>query len=388
MLKDVLSLGYRPFFMLGALNAVAAMLPWLYMLGGGAVPTQGWPPHTLHAHEMLYGTVVPAIAGFLLTAVPNWTGTNPITGRSLAGLVALWMAGRVALVVAGPVDPVLVAVVDIAFLPALAGVVGLPILRARTLRNLPVVIVLLGLAVANAAMHYGLRAPSAPALRAGTMGSVYLVVLLMLIISGRITPLFTRNALARRGVEVAIPSRRTLGAVAIGAAVLALAVDLVRPQADLSAGLALAAGPLLIARQAGWQPARVMDQPMLWVLHLGHAWIAIGFLLHGLSLLTESIVGAGALHAFTAGAMGTLILGVMSRVSLGHGGQAIEASRATGLMFALVSVGALLRVSGALLAGPLYVPAILVGGMLWTSAWLLFCVTYGSVLVGLRKERV
>jgi uncharacterized protein involved in response to NO len=386
MLAVALSRGFRPFFLLAALNAAAAMVPWLYVLWGGAVPTQGWPAPTLHAHEMLYGTVVPVIAGFLLTAVPNWTNTTPISGRPLGGLVALWMAGRIALVLAGPVAPLVVAAVDVAFLPVLAAVVGLPIVRSGKLRNFPVVLVLLGLALANAAIHYGLRAPHAAALRTGTTGTVYLVVMLMLIISGRIVPLFTRNALSRSGLDVSVSTPPVVGGLALATALIALALDLAQPRSELAAWLALAAAPLLLARQGFWQPLRVVGEPMLWILHLGHAWLALGFALHGLSALSGQLVGAGALHAFTAGAMGTLILGVMPRVALGHTGRPIVASPATIAMFMLVILGAVLRVAGALSTGPSYRPTVLAGGTLWTSAWLVFCVVYWRTLLGPRVE--
>ncbi len=105
MFRDAFSVGYRPFFFLAALNAWGAMLTWLYVLWGGTVATQGWPPQTLHAHEMIYGTVVPVIAGFLLTAVPNWTATARVSGKSLLGLVLLYLAGRVVLVLSGPIAP-------------------------------------------------------------------------------------------------------------------------------------------------------------------------------------------------------------------------------------------------------------------------------------------
>lgn len=386
MLSTTFSAGFRPFFLLAALNAFASMAPWLTLLFGGTVPTQGWPPHTLHAHEMLYGTVVPVIAGFLLTAVPNWTSTKPVSGVPLAALVGLWLAGRVALVLAGPVDRVLVAAIDVAFLPVLALTVGWPIVRSGSWRNTPVVAVLVGLAVANTFIHYGLNAFQPAARRGGTFGAVYLVVVLMLIISGRIVPLFTRNHFARQGVDANVSTPRGVGAVALAAAVVALALDVVQPGSEIAAWVALVAALLLLARQSGWQPLRIRGQPMLWILHLGHAWIALGFALLGLSALSVRLVGAGALHAFTAGAMGTLILGVMPRVALGHTGRAIEASPATVAMFLLAIVGAALRVAGAASTGPWVRPTLLAGGLLWSTAWVVFLVAYGKVLVGPRVE--
>jgi uncharacterized protein involved in response to NO len=381
LLRDLFSAGFRPFFLLAGMNACVSMLPWLYVLGGGVVPTRGWPAQTLHAHEMIYGTVVPVIAGFLLTAVPNWTGAVRVQGAPLFGLSLLYLAGRAALLLAGPVDPFQVALVDVAFLPALAFFVGRPIVSTGNWRNLGVVGVLIGLALANAAIHRGLAVGEGSLLRGGTWGAVYLVVMLMLIISGRITPAFTRNALRAKGLEVEVVSRRRVGAAAIALAAMAMLADAIEPRSGLAAGLALVAFPLLLVRQSGWQFRRTLDQPMLWILHLGHAWLAVGFACLGLSNAFGVGIGAAALHAFTAGAMGTLILGMMPRVSLGHSGRPIEASRATVAMFVCVIAGALIRIVGA--AGPveLYRPSVLFGGGLWTAAWIVFTIAYWRVLV-------
>jgi uncharacterized protein involved in response to NO len=251
VLETLFSRGYRPFFLLGAINAWASMATWLAFLAGTQISTQGWPPATLHAHEMIYGTVVPAIAGFLLTAVPNWTNTAPIIGGRLAGLALLWLAGRGALVLAGPVDPTAVAVVDVAFLPVLAWSVGRPILRAGSWRNIPVLAVLLGLAAANAAIHLGLARSDPAALRVGTYGAVYLVVALMLIVAGRLVPLFTRNALRRQGLLAPVSTNRAVGFFAVATAILTMGLDLATPMSRASAWLAWVAAPLPLLRQAG-----------------------------------------------------------------------------------------------------------------------------------------
>jgi uncharacterized protein involved in response to NO len=384
-MRNLFSQGYRPFFLLAAIDTWASMLLWLYLLSGRSVPIQGWPPQSLHAHEMMYGTVVAVIAGFLLTAVPNWTSTARVSGPPLVVLVLLYLAGRVALVLSGSLDPVWVAAIDVAFLPVLAVFVGWPILQTRNWRNLPVVAVLLGLALANAAIHSGVLESRYVLLRAGTYASVYLVVVLMLIISGRIVPAFTRNALRRNGVEAEVLNRAILGPVSIGVACLALAVDLTLPRSIVGAVLALVAAPLLLLRQSGWQFGKTLGQPMLWVLHVGHAWLAVGFGCLGLSRVFDIGIGAAALHAFTAGAMGTLILAMMPRVSLGHQGRPVEATAATVWMFMLVIVGAAIRVVGA--SGPVgfYFPSLLLGGGLWTCAWILFSVCYSRMLFERRR---
>lgn len=384
-MRNFFSQGYRPFFLLAAINVCFSMIPWLLMLSGRNVPTQGWPPQTLHSHEMIYGTVVAVIAGFLLTAVPNWTSTARVSGPPLVVLVLLYVAGRAALALSGPIAPVWVAAIDVAFVPVLAVFIGWPILQSRNWRNLPVLGVLLGLMLANAAIHTGVLESSYILLRAGTYSSVYLVVVLMMIISGRVVPAFTRNALRRSGVEAVVSIRTILGPVAVGAACVALVADLVMPRSIVGALLALVAAPLLLVRQSGWQFGKTLGQPMLWILHVGHAWLAVGFACLGLARVFDIGIGAAALHAFTAGAMGTLILGIMPRVSLGHQGRPIEATPATVWMFALVIIGAMIRVVGA--SGPVgfYVPSLQIGGGLWTGAWILFGLFYSRILFAARS---
>lgn len=380
------SAGFRPFFFLAACNAWASMLPWLAVLGGTEVPTQGWPPYILHAHEMLYGTVVPVIAGFLLTAVPNWTRRPAVTGGRLLGLVLIYLAGRIALVMAGPVDHFTVAVVDVAFLPCLALFVGVPIVRAGNWRNLPVLLILLALAAANVSIHLGLARGDALLLQRATRGAVYLIVILMLVISGRVVPSFTRNALIDRARAERIASPPGLDALAFASAGVAMGLELFAPTSPLFGPAALLAGVATLVRMHGWQTIATLRQPMLWVLHAGHAWIAIGFLCMGLSSLLSIGIGAAALHGFTAGAMGTLMLGMMSRVALGHTGRAIEADRLTTVMFVLAIAGALVRVVGGLGPAFAYRPSMLLGGGLFTIAWFLYTWNYTRKLVSARVD--
>jgi len=180
--------------------------------------------------------------------------------------------------------------------------------------------------------------------------------------------------------------RRRLGGVAIVVAAIAMFADWIEPRGNLAALLGLAAFPLLLIRQSGWQFQRVLNLPMLWILHLGHAWLALGFAFLGLSNALGIGIGAAALHTFTAGAMGTLILGMLPRVTLGHSGRPIEASRTTVVAFACVIVGASIRILGA--AGPTqgYLPSVLLGGCLWSFAWFLFTVAYWRILVSPRLD--
>lgn len=383
MSSHLLSVGYRPFFLLAGVNAWGTMSAWLIALAGGRPPTQVWPPPTYHAHEMIFGTVVAVIAGFLLTAVPNWTGTARVAGGRLAGLALLHAAGRLVLLFSGSIGPVQAALVDVAFLPCLAILIALPILRTRNWRNLPVVAVVLGMAAANVAVHRGLALADYRLLRVGTHGAVYLVVILMLIIAGRVVPNFTRNALMRSGIEVRVRNRPRWGPLAVGVACLALVADLAWPDSRVGGVLALLAAPLLVVRQSGWQFPDTLRYPMLWVLHVGHFWLAIGFACIGISTLWAVGIGAAALHALTAGAMGTLMLGMMTRVSLGHSGRPIEAGSGTVWIFALVILGATIRILGAWgwEAAAIYQPSVLIGGALWTAAWVLFSLLYTRILI-------
>jgi uncharacterized protein involved in response to NO len=335
----------------------------------------------MHAHEMIYGTAVAVIAGFLLTAVPNWTGRPRLGAGALSGLVLLYLAGRVAVYLLGVLGPLWIAILDVAFLPVLTVLILRPIVSSRNWRNLPVVAVLFVLALANAAIHMALVQRDQATLRAGIYASVYAVVMMMIIISGRIVPAFTRNAERARGSDAIVLERKYVGPLSMLIACAALLADLWQPRGGFASGLAFLAAPLLLVRQSGWQFRRVLDRPMLWILHVGHFWIVVGFLCLGLSNVSGFGIGAAALHALTAGAMGTLILGMMPRVALGHSGRPIEASAATVWMFGLVIAGALVRVIGAAGAAALYRPGLLLGGGLWTTAWIVFLFSYGPILI-------
>ncbi len=374
------SVGFRVFFWLGAVNAVASLATWLGFLSGLAIGTQGWPPHSLHAHEMLHGTVVPAIAGFLLTAVPNWCATTPLRGAPLAGLAALWLIGRVGLASADFLPRGFVALLDVAFLPALAVVVGIPIVRSRKARNIAVLLVLLALAAGNALMHVALMQSNVSLLRAGLYASVYLAVFLILIIGGRVVPLFTRNALRREGLDIDVESNRQVGALALAATGLALVLDLVAPGATAGGIVALAAALLLAARQAFWKPFQTFGLPLVWILHVGHGWIAVGLACHGAAVLAAALPPSAALHCFTAGAMGCMILGMMMRVSLGHTGRPIVASRLAILAFVAVIFSALVRVFAPLLAPHYALLSFQLSGTAFAMGYLLFAIEFTPYL--------
>src|SRR5690606_36073890 len=295
--------------------------------------------------EMIFGFVAAAIAGFLLTAVPNWTGRLPVAGWPLALLAGLWLAGRIAVFTSTWLGPWPAAVIDAAFLPVFAAVVLREIVAGRNWRNLKVAIPVVLLALCNIAVHaetVGLAEGSAqPALYL----AVFLVLTLISIVGGRIVPSFTRNWLAKRRARSLPRGHQGFGGVALAwVPVLGLAW-VFAPDAPAPAALALAAALAHAARLALWRGWRTTAEPLLWILHVGYAWLPIGFALLGAALVSDAVARSAALHALTAGAFGTMILAVMTRASLGHSGRALTASPATTLCYVLAIAAALVRVA-------------------------------------------
>jgi len=362
------------------------VLAWL-AIWQGSLPAPRWlAPAWWHGHEMVFGLAAAAIAGFLLTATPVWTARPALTGRPLAALFALWLAGRTAMWCAGALPAWLVALVDLAFLPALAAVLARTLWRSGQRRNYGVLGVVGALALANAAVHaqaLGLASASAPrALRF----AVDAVVLLIVVIGGRITPAFTSNALARRGSLVPIPSRPHVDRLAVTVVALAALADLVAPRSVASGVLASAAGLAVALRLAGWQTWRTLGDPLVWSLHAGMAWVAIGLLLVGAADLGGAIPDRSGLHALGAGAMGSMILAVMTRVGLGHTGRPLVLPKGGVGTYALVHMGALLRVVAPTQAPAVEMPLLLSGGLLWAGAFWLFASVYAPILTRPRPD--
>jgi uncharacterized protein involved in response to NO len=318
---------FRPFFLgaslFGALTVPGWLLAWL-----GPLPMPGWlAPMWWHGHEMVFGFVAAAIAGFLLTATPVWTGGTALSGRPLAALVWLWVAGRVAFAAAGALPAWSLAAIDLAFLPA----VGLVVLRtlwgAGQVRNYGVLGVVMALALANGCMHAEALGLAPGLAAAGLRFAVDLVIVLILVIAGRITPAFTRNALRARGVVLQVGGPRTFGALAIGATVAMAIVTLVAGRSSATGWLALLASLASALRLAGWRTWHTRSDALLWSLHAASAWVVVGLALVAASDLGATIPATAGLHALTAGAMGAAILAVMTRVALGHTGRPLELPR-------------------------------------------------------------
>jgi uncharacterized protein involved in response to NO len=336
---------------------------WLIAWHGGVSLSPAW-----HGHEMIFGFAAAAIAGFLLTAVPNWTGRPSLRGVPLAALGALWLAGRLAMLTDA------LSWLDLLFLPALAGIVGRDIVLARNARNYGVVLMLLALAGLNALFHLD---DETTALRAAT----FLIVALIALIGGRIVPAFTQNALRAAGDAKAICRTPALAQrLAVPSVVAVVVAQVAVPETHLAGIAALLAAAVLAWGMAGWRSLATVRTPIVWILHVGYAWVPVGLLLVGLSDLTAGGDGTRALHALTANAIGIMILAVASRAALGHSGRPLRASRATVAAYLLVIAGGLIRVA---------VPgseAILASGLLWSLGYAVFSAAYWPILTRPRLD--
>jgi uncharacterized protein involved in response to NO len=381
----LLQQGFRPFFLAGALWAAGALVLWLAMLRGAVALPTAFDPMTWHAHEMLFGFAVAAMAGFLLTAVPNWTGRMPLQGLPLAGLAALWLAGRVAVAFSGWTGPLAAAALDLAFLTALLGAVGREIMAGRSWRNLPVCLALAALLLANALTHLdaiGLAGAGSAGLRLGTAVLVSLITL----VGGRIVPSFTTNWLKKRG-ETRLPAPfGRFDQATLLLTMTALLAWTMAPTALLTGAAAVAAGVMNALRLARWRGQRTLAEPLVAVLHLGYAWIPAGLFLTGVAAWAPDLVlSVAGLHALTAGAIGTMTLAVMTRATLGHTGRALTADLGTLVIYACVSLGALFRVVAPIAPD---LPVLSLSALLWIAAFLLFAALYGPLLCRADLGRV
>ena len=369
--------GFRPFFFGGALWAIVALTLWLCSLTGEITLPTAFEPLAWHRHEMLFGFVGAVISGFLLTAIPNWTGRLPIAGRPLLALFGLWLAARLAVLFSGAIGQLPAAILDGGFFLVLAGLAAREILEARN-RNLPVVgmVFLFGLAdLGDHAAAAGLIGGDA-----GWQVAIALIVLLISLIGGRITPSFTRNWMVKQGIKRGLPTQPSrFDLFAIGATAVAMLFWILGPAGLVTGGILVAAALIQAARLARWGGIRTTSDPLVLILHIGYAWIPIGLLLLGLSTAGMAIPRSAAIHALTAGAMATMILAVMTRATLGHTGRELRANRPTVAIYALITSGAVVRVAASLGMGS-YRMGLDLAGTLWAAAIIVFLISYGPIL--------
>ncbi|NUO48124.1 MAG: NnrS family protein, partial [Polyangiaceae bacterium] len=306
--------GFRPFFALAAAYAILIVPLWLLVIAGTVRPSAYMDPSSWHAHEMILGFTVAVIAGFLLTAVGNWTKRETAVGVPLLGLAALWLAGRVAMLFASVLPRGLPALVDLAFVPLLMIVLARPLLAAKNHRNLVMLGILAALWAANVTMHLDALGIMAMgwAHRAGVV-AVDVVALVMLLIAGRVFPMFTRNATGVASIR-SIPVLDAMTVIGMAAVVVADALSVDATIGNTLAGLV---GLLAAARAIHWGAQHSFKEPLLWILHAGYAWLVLGLVMRA-AAPQLGISSSLATHAITVGAIGSLTLGMMARVSLGH----------------------------------------------------------------------
>ena len=377
--------GFRPFFLLAGIQAAVGLAMWMVLYQGWGGLGLTFDPVLWHGHEMVYGFATAALAGFLLTAVPNWTGATYLKGQPVAALTLVWLAGRVAFWLAGMLPPALVAAADLAFLPLLVAVLAPALVAAAKPRNLVFLPVLLLLWAGDGLVHIDLLGWGATG-RTGLLLGIYVLLLMISVVGGRIIPAFTDTGLRQRGSAAQARSCRPLEMAAVASTALVGLAEVLWPGSPLIGPLALAAAAIHLVRLAGWRGMEVLHAPLLWVLHAGYLWLVIGLALRGLAAFGVMPANA-ALHAFTAGAIGTMVMGVMTRAALGHSGRPLRLPAAIVAAYLLVVLSALLRVFLPVLA-PGLDSGLSAGlaGIAWMAGWSLYVVVYLPVCVLPRAD--
>jgi uncharacterized protein involved in response to NO len=378
----ILSAGFRPFFLLAAIQSALAIMVWLPAFHGELRLTSAFVPRDWHVHEMLYGFLPAVVTGFLFTAIPNWTGRLPLRGAPLLVLVAVWIAGRLCLTFSAATTWWVALAVDASFLLLVAAAAAREIIAGRNWRNLMVVSLVAILLVGNIAFHLEahVNGQADVAIRVG----VAVVVLLISLIGGRIIPSFTHNWLVRQNPgRLPVPFGR-FDVMVIAAGALALAGWIVAPDHPI-AGAALAlAGLAHLARLSRWAGDRTLRERLLAILHVGYFFVPLGFLLNAAAAFGYLPPSAG-LHAWMAGGAGIMTLAVMTRATLGHTGQPLTARPVTQAIYAAIIVAAVSRVCAAI--HPSFSEALLhVAALAWVVAFVTFTLAFGPLLLGVRPR--
>ena len=376
----LLSAGYRPLFLLSALWSAIAIPVWLAAYIHGYAPA-AMPAMTWHAHEMIYGYAAAAVAGFMLSAIPDWTGRFPSHGLPLAMLASLWIAARLALLFSAPLG----ALFDVAFLLVVSIAVARELVAGRHWRGLPMLAALLLLLAGNALVHLETLGLA----NTGTLGlhlGIATLAGLIALVGGRIIPSFTRNWLARMRPEAKAPGQGGLLDVAcLLVTIGGLAAWVAWPYSRFSSAMEILGGFGVAARLSRWRTLAVAGEPFLLILHAGYGWLAFGLAFLGLNGFFVWLPPSAGVHALTVGAIGTMTLGVMTRTTLRYAGMPAEAGGGTLAIYALVSLAALLRFTAAL-AGAYTALITSLAGLAWSAAFGLFALLYGPLLARPRTH--
>ncbi len=381
-LTAVLSYAFRPLFLAAGSWAIVGIAIWLAMfLGYVRLPTR-FDPLTWHIHEMLFGFVMAAVGGFLLTAIANWTKRPPVSGYTLALLTGLWMLGRIACLISAELPGWLEIAGDLSFPVALLAVAAREIIAGRNWRNLLMTMPLAVFVVADLLMHLeslGFAVLGGLGWRLGLAAAIMLIS----VIGGRIIPNFTRNWLLKRHNTRLPTSFDATDIAAVSVLHVGLILWALLPDLRLTGVILVIAAVFNGWRLARWAGFATLSEPLLFILHIGYGWVVVGVALLGLSLLDVGVPVASAIHALTAGAIGTMILAVMPRVTLGHTGRELTASRSTAVIFVLINASAIMRIAASWNIGWM-LPLLALSGICWMAAFGLFEIVYGPMLLTKR----
>ncbi len=381
MLKHVVfQKGFRPFFLLGGAWAVLLVPWWAHTYKQATSGEPGLESISWHSHEMIFGYTMAIIAGFLLTAVENWTDRPTARGPFLAALVGLWTIGR--LVGLGGTAAAIGGLADLVFLPALTVALAIPLFLARSRRNYLLLAILPLLWICDLHLHLWSSGLLPQSYLRTDLVAVDLIVVVLVIITGRIVPLFTRNALADEGVR----SNAGLNTAAIISVIVVAMIEIIAPGGWVMAVSAGIAGLLVLGRSVHWGFQKTLGQPILWVLHVGHSWIWLGLFLKAAAAAGAGVQPSIATHALTAGAIGTLTLGMMARVTRGHTGRSLDVSPMMTVSFLAITASALLRVFGPWLRADLTRTAVVSSAGLWSLAFAIYLVGNARFLITPRPD--
>ena len=379
-MQVIFALGFRPFFLLAGWLAILLMAFWVPMFVGG-VPFDtyygeiGW-----HSHETIFGYTIAVIAGFLLTAVRNWTNTPTPSGLPLAGMGALWLIARILPILVAIFPRWLIAAADLAFLPTFAIGIAVPLLKNNEKQNLIFLPLLAVLWSADLLVHADVLGLAPNLARKGVFLGLDVIILVIVIMGGRVIPFFTERALS-----VVLKRWRIVEWLSPVSVILFLVAELFRPDSVTSASLAALAACANGARLAGWYTPRYWRVPLLWVLHLGYGWIVVGFYLKAgtaLGLVPPQFT----IHAFTVGGIGVLTLGMMARVSLGHTGRPLKVGAAMTSAFVLINLAAVGRGLLPPFFPQFFSQLIVASGVFWIAAFTIFIIVYTPILIQPRVD--
>lgn len=365
----VFSYGFRIFFLMAGMWAALSMLIWIITMSNGVMLPSRMVGVDWHMHELVFGYTSAVIAGFLLTAVPNWTGRAPLTGLPLAGLALLWLAGRILIMVSMHLPSLFVSMVDVGFLPVLGLVIFRELAIAKNWRNMPVLALVMVFAIANGLFHYESLTGSAFRAYSPRIG-VGAIIMLISLIGGRIIPTFTRNWLAKQAPGRLPAPFDGFDKIVLLISGIAMIAWIAVPEASAIRWLMAVVGILHFFRVSRWAGERTIREPLLAILHIGYLFIPVGYMMVGSD--------AAVPHAWTAGGIGIVTLAMMTRASLGHVGRPLIATRSITAIYIAVVGSVILRIVAEIFVGSVLL--LHLSGTFWMLGFAGFAIVYFPLL--------